>query len=316
MKKSSLFFLSLGLLSSMIPSSTLHGKFSLQRVYDLFQFGKQEAFVEKEYELAKPGILTLKNTDGNIAITAEWKRDTICLKATKKVASGENPDSLSIQTNQEEHFNGNHLIITSVHNNNIKGSIDYQLIVPAHVRLNLSTENGEIKVSDVKGPVAAKTASGDISIKNIANTVVAQTEQTGSIFIEKAQDNIKATANKGNITINQATKSIIANTQKGNIITSCNEVPQASKIKLNTETSGAITLAMPTSVSATVQGKTMRGRLTSDLDITLQPCTTKLNKQTRRELEKQVNGTLGTGAAEIQLTSNSGNIKILETQTT
>ena len=299
----------------MIPSSTLHGKFSLQRVYDFFQFGKQEALVEKEYQLEKPGILSINNTDGNINITAEWKRDTICMKATKKVAKGENPDSLAIQTNQEEHFNGNHLIITSVHNNNIKGSIDYQFIVPAHVKLNLNTENGTIKVSDIKGPVTAKTNVGDIEITNVAHTVVAQTEQTGSITIEKAQDNIKAVANKGNIIINHATKSVIANTQKGNILTTCNDVPQTGKIKLNAD-SGAITLAMPMSVSATLEGKTERGRLTSDLDITLHPFTTKLTKQTRRDLEKQVKGTMGSGSADIQLTSNSGNIKIIETQAT
>ncbi len=313
MNKSSLFFLSLGLLSSMTPTS-VYGKFSLQPIYNFFRSSKQEAFIEKEYQLEKPGMLTITNTDGNITITTEWKRDTICLKATKRTAKNEHLEAISIKANREEHFNGNHLIITSVHDNNVKGSIDYQLIVPAHIKLNLSTERGTIKVNDVKGPVAAKTLAGDIEIKNVAHLITAQTEESGSIVIEKAQDNIKAVTNKGNITINDATKSIIAHTQKGNIITACSTVPSNSKIKLNTETSGAITLSVPSSVNATLQGKTARGRLTSAHYITMKPFTTKLDRHAFREFTKQVNGILGTGEADIQLISNSGNIKILETQ--
>ncbi len=316
MKKTPLLLLSISLLTGILSSSSLYGKFSLKRVYDFFRPTKHEAFVEKEYQLEKPGILSLSNIDGNITINTEWKRDTICLKATKRSSKEENLELLAIKTNRAEHITGNHLIITSAHENNATGSIDYQLIVPANIKLNLHTEHGTIKVNDVKGPVVAKTTTGDIDIRNVAHTVAAQTETKGSIVIEKVRDNIKAVTNNGNITITDATKSIIATTQKGNITTACSDVPKQSKIQLNSESSGAISLAMPASVNATLQGKTGRGRLTSEHLITINPFTTKLDRTAYREFTRQVSGILGTGDADIQLTSNSGNIRIIETQTT
>ncbi len=293
------------------------GKFSMQRVYSFFGKYTNEAVIEKEYQLAKPGILTINNIDGNIIITTEWKRDTICLKAIKKTAKEEDLEVFSIKTDREEQFDGNHLTLTTACTNKAaKGSIDYELIIPTHVTLKLHTERGQITVHDVNSAVTANTINGPIELKNINNTIVAQTQESGAILIDSATGNIKASTNKGDIRINEATKSILASTKKGNIITACNAVPSTSKIVLNSESQGAITLALPSSVNATLQGKTIKGRLTSDHYVTIKPFTTKLNKQTRRDFERQVDGVMGTGEADIRLTSNSGNIKILETKTT
>lgn len=316
MKKLSFSLISLCLMGSSIASEPWYRKLSLQRLPDLFRFSKHEQVVEKEYQLEKPGVLTVHNADGNISITTEWKRKTICMRATKRANREENLEALFINAKHKKHPEGDSLIISSAANKNIAGTIDYQFIVPAHIKLNLHTETGNIRVHDVKGPVVARAVNGDITIGKIAHMVSAQTIESGSITIEKVQDNIKAVTNKGNIDIKDATKCVLANTQKGNITTCCNTIAAKSKIKLNSDTSGAITLAMPTSANATVHGKTEHGRLTSDLDITMQPFTTKLNRQTRRDFERQVNGTIGTGDAEIQLSSNRGNIRIMETEAT
>lgn len=293
------------------------GKFSLDGIYSLFGKYSNEAVVEKEYRITKPATLTINNIDGDIIITTEWKRDSICLKATKKATKEELLNEFSIKAKHEERFDGNHLTLkTTCPHKEIKGSITYNLIVPTHIALNLHTDRGVIRVNDVNGPVVATTQIGNIELKNVGNTITAQTEENGSIHIEKAQGNIKATTNKGDIMIADASKSIIANTQKGNIITTCSEVPPTSKIVLNSEASGGITLALPSTVNATLQGKTTRGRLTSDHYVTIKPFTTKLTKHTRREFERQVDGILGTGEADIRVSSNNGNIKIIETKTT
>ncbi len=290
-------------------------KFSMQRVYAFFGKYTNEAIEEKEYRLEKPGTLSLYNIDGNITITTEWKRDTICLKAIKKAAKPEELEMFSIKSERTDQFDGHHLkIMTACSNKAAKGAIDFNLIVPADVKLELHTERGLIKVQDVNGPISATTISGNIELKNVAGTVVAQTDESGSIAIFNAQGNVKATTNKGDITVADASKSVIACTKKGNITTACATVPSTSKIVLNAENSGAITLALPSAVNATLQGKTAKGTLTSDHYVTLKPFTTKLTRKTRRELEKQVDGVLGTGEADIRLTCNSGNIKIVETK--
>ncbi len=304
------------LLFHSITLTSVSGKFSLDGIYSMFGKYSNEAIVEKEYQITKPATLTINNIDGDIIITTEWKRDSICLKATKKAAKEEHLNEFSIKAKHDERFNGNHLTLKTIcPHKEIKGSITYNLIVPNHIALNLHTDRGIIRVNDVNGPVIATTQLGNIELKNVGNTITAQTEENGAIHIEKAQGNIKATTNKGDIVIADASKSIIATTQKGNIITSCCEVPPTSKIVLNTEATGGITLALPSTVNATLQGKTTRGRLTSDHYVTIKPFTTKLTKHTRRELERQVDGILGTGEADIRVSSNNGNIKIVETKT-
>ncbi len=304
-------------LLTVSSSDAAWGKFSMQRVYSFFGKYTNEAVIEKEYQLAKPGVLTINNIDGNITITTEWKRDTICLKAVKKTSKEEDLEVFSVKTDREEQFDGNHLTLSTVCTNKAaKGSVDYELIVPTDVTLNLHTERGQILVHDIKGAVTANTINGQIELKNVNNTIVAQTQESGAILIDNATGNIKATTNKGDIRINEATKSILASTKKGNIITACNAVPSTSKIILNSEAQGGITLTLPSSVNATLQGKTVKGRLTSDHYVTIKPFTTKLNRQTRRDFERQVDGVMGTGEADIRLTSTSGNIKILETKTT
>lgn len=301
----------------MIAPQTLVGKLSFESVYSFFGKQTHEAVVEKEYELEKPTSLVVNNTDGAINVTTEWSRNTICMKAIKKSNKEEALEALQIHTQKDIQKAGNQITISSsCDNKEMSGSIDYYFIVPAHVTLHLTTEKGDIEINDVNGPIIATTTTGDISIKNTTNTITAAAQENGTITIAHASGNIQATTNKGDIVIDDATQSIIANTNKGNIITSCNQVQSTCKIALNAQTSGAITLALPQSVNATVHAKTAHGRLTSDHYITIKPFTTKLNRNTHKEFEKQVNGIIGTGEADIRVTSNSGNIKIMELKTT
>ena len=310
MKKHLLFTLPL---LSIITTNSLLGKMSFDRLYGFFGKYTHEAIVEKEFELKPSGHLVMNNNNGNITITTEWQRNTICLKATKRTTTEEDLELIHINAYNDPERN--QLTISSAFDNNtLKGCVDYELIVPAQTKLQLNTDNGSIKVNDAKGEIVATTLNGDIEIHNTSNTITAQTEDSGAITIVNAQGNIKATTNKGNITIQEARKSIIATTQNGNIITDCAQVPSTSRIVLNAESSGAIDLKLPSSVNASVHGKTNKGRLTSDHFITLKPLTTQLTRQTRRELEKQVDGILGTGEADIRIMSKNGNIRILETK--
>ena len=100
------------------------GKFSLDRVYSLFGKYSNEAIIEKEYQVTKPATLTINNTDGDIIITTEWKRDSICLKAIKKAAKEEYLNHLSIKAKRDERFDGNHLTLKTVcTSKEAKGSI-------------------------------------------------------------------------------------------------------------------------------------------------------------------------------------------------
>lgn len=316
MNKSISYSLTIVLLTSSALCNAW-GNFSMERVYSFFgKYSNQDVF-EKEYHVAKPTILKIRGIDGNIFVSTEWKRDSVSLRAVKRTSRKEDLEVFSVKTNREETKEGSFLTLsTACSNKAAKGSVDYELIVPTYVTLNLHTERGAIKVQDVKGKVAVSTINGPIELTNVNNAIVAHTKETGPISINGAAGTIKATTNKGDIHINDATQSILASTQKGNILTTCNNVAANCKIVLNSEQQGGITLTLPSSVNATLVGKTEKGRLTSDHYVTIKPFTCKLDRQTRRDFERKVEGVLGTGEADIRLTSNNGHIKILETKTT
>jgi len=316
MNKQISYFLTIVLLASS-PTCNAWGKISMDRVYSLFgKYTNQDVF-EKEYRVGKPTILKVRGIDGNIHVTTEWRRDSVSLRAIKRASRKEDLEVFSVKTNREDADGANYLTLTTACTNKAaKGAIDYELIVPSYVTLNLHTERGEIKVDAVKGKVAASTINGPIELNNVNNAIIARTKESGTIAINGATGDVRATTNKGDIRINDAARSIMASTQKGNILTACNNVASSSKIVLNSQQQGGITLSLPSSVNAKLVGRTEKGRLTSDHLVTINPLTCKLDRQTRRDFERQVEGKLGTGDADIRLTSNSGNIKILEAKTT
>ncbi len=300
------------LLSSLATPSAL--ALSFDGVYSLFGKYTHEEIIEKEFHLEPQGTLSISNLAGDITVTTEWKRNTIRLKAIKRAAKEETLPLIALKAHQPT--NKELVLASSFSQDNLKGALEFHLIVPTHVKLNLSTDTGTITIQDVNGPIVANTINGNIDIKNTTNTITAKTETAGNIAITHAKGNIVASTNKGDITINDANQSIVATTQKGNILTICADVPSTSRIVLLAEQSGSINLSLPSEVNATVQGKTAKGRVESDHYVTIKPFTTRIDKDFHKSFTKQVNGIIGTGEADIRVTSNNGNIKILETKTT
>ncbi len=288
---------------------TILGKFSLKKVYALFETQPYEQIMQKKYQLNQSGTLIIENLHGNIEVTTEWGENTIFLKAVKQSS---NPAHLEYIHVQEKSSDNNILTIcTRYDEQTIKGSVDYQLIVPANLKLILSTGNGSITIKESRGPITATTTSGSIEIYNTKSNINARTRKTGDIVIHQATGTIHATTNYGKVTIKDAKNSIIASTQKGKINIDCIEVPQTSTTQLNTVT-GNITLALPVRANANIQGKTDYGLLTSDLYVTIKPQTTRLNNLAWTKFKKEVDGFIGTGDADIRLNSMYGNIKIVE----
>jgi tRNA threonylcarbamoyladenosine modification (KEOPS) complex Pcc1 subunit len=195
----------------------------------------------------------------------------------------------------------------------INGSIDFELIVPQKLAVNVHANDGLIKVCQSYCPVRASTDKGSIEIVSAHNSVDAVTHQKGAITFYNPESRIKAQTNNGNIMIIDAQSSIAANTNYGSIELFAKEIPSTSSIKLATN-SGSIVLHLPPDVNADLQASTKYGVITSDHYITLKPHTTQLNRTTWKRLQKEVDGTLGSGEAQITVSSVRSDIKLLETK--
>lgn len=285
----------------------------VQKFDSLFKNTTHEEIIQKEYPLNGRKTIYIKNTRGTIKVESEWKdpkNPTLLMTATKKSSKPEYLDLLTIDDSKSDKTCIK--IETVCAEKNKKASIDYVLVVPQNIRLELVSENGNITVREVNSHIVARTCNtGNIEIDSAQNSIYAQTEKTGSIVINQANSNVKAFAQNGNITIHNAKKGIIAQADRGKLDIECLQVPTTSKVSLNTR-SGNITLRLPETTNAELQAHTEKGTLTCAHYVTVKPLTTQLNPDAWSRFKQEVEATLGSGEANITVHTTRGNIKILD----
>ncbi len=298
-------------LVSILASQQLYGKLSFEKIRSWFGNKGHETIIDKKFDAEKISTFILENIDGNITVKNSSKENKIVLKATKMCKKEEDAQKVRISKQDKD----NTLILRTVYQETVKGAaIDYELVIPIGMKLQLSTINGSIYLNDTKSPIIATTEHGNIEANNVEKAIKATTKSNGSIVIGNVQGNVYADTNFGSINIKDAAQNVIAKTNKGIITVACSELPATSTIQLETK-NGTINLALPASANATIDGSTRRGSLTSDHYLTIKSHTTKLNRQAWTRFKKEVHGILGSGEADIKLSADSGNIKILQTKT-
>ncbi len=321
------------LVASMVSSQTVVGKFpfpqfsmpksikmpSMSDISAMFgSYVHELEMPAKEHPFTTPGTLTINNNEGNINIQ-EWNREAVMIKSVKKSGNQQNLANMEVQTHRTYKDGQTHLSITTAYTGEgVKGSIDHTVLVPKNTFLRVRTSTGTINVSDVTGRVVAQTTRGNIEINNTSGTLLAQTEQKGDIIVQNINGDVRAATHRGSINIKGAKNSVIASTERGKIETTFDKLSTKSRVELHAA-SGNVTVGLPSSTSARVHGKTENGTLTSTHYIALNSQTTLLNKNAWKEFKRTVDGRIGnlnTDAAKIHISSNNGNITILDTTTT
>ena len=296
---------------TIIYAQSTIADFSFKKIYRTIVPHKlHQETVYEELNPKKATILTVKNKSGNVSIKTDPQQSTIFVKATKKTAELE---LLPKITFNHEIKNQDMTIESAFNPEEIDGYIDLDIIVPQKMAFTVNTLDGDTYIKDAYAPLRVSTQKGSITLVNPHNAVEAQSHVKGNIALYNPQGRIKAETNHGNIIIFDAQSSVIADTQTGSIEMFAREVPSTSTIKLAT-VSGNIMLHLPPDVNADLQASTKQGTVTSDHFITLKPQTTQLNKYTWKRIQKQVDGTIGSGEAQIKLSSVKSNIKVLETK--
>lgn len=282
----------------------------LQKVYAFFGANVYQQATNTEYALANPGILTIENAQGTITIKTETNQKKVFVSAVKKAHDEKTLPLIQVKGVVKKENDLDHLTITTHYAKDAHGEVDYALIVPTGITLQLSTQKGNITIGQAHGPISVTTQSGSICINKAGSTVKAETEQ-GSISIADAIGNITANTAHGDITIDGSKKSVIAHTNKGEITMRCAHLPETARIQLSSD-AGNVKLTLPQTVNAAIFGQTEKGTLVSDAFIDIKPRTTKLDKNAWKQFQREVEGTLGTGEAEIKVTTAKGNIKITQ----
>lgn len=165
-------------------------------------------------------------------------------------------------------------ITTETNEKHKPAKIDYTLIIPRTAALTVRAESGNISLYDSHANIDLQT-------------------RDGSIKIEQATKSIRAQAHHGHVTIEEQELN-----REGSIFV---------------EADRDISLIIPENGNAMLNANAPHGKITSDVYVTIDPITTKLDKDAYKRLQHSIKGTMGAGGVPITLESARGSITILGT---
>ncbi|MBV9496487.1 MAG: DUF4097 family beta strand repeat protein [Acidobacteria bacterium] len=232
--------------------------------------------VDRTFDIKAGGEISLVNVNGKITITS-WDQPRVRLQAEKyadsrdedaakqamrdlKIDVRSTPSGLTIETKHPRN-NGGSGILEALFGDRVDLGVRYELTVPRSVNLNVENTNGSVHVSQLSGRLDLETTNGRIEVE-------------------------------------RCTGSLNAGTTNGSIRAELLQVAPGSSLKLET-TNGGITLAIPSTLSASIEAGTTNGSVSTDIPIT----TTRFDKNSLR-------GTLNGGGPSIRLSTTNGSIKV------
>jgi DUF4097 and DUF4098 domain-containing protein YvlB len=298
-------------------------------VGDASQQTETEKF-SKTVPLGKGGTVDLSNISGNIVITG-GPGDQVIVEAIKKGRSAEELKAVTIQVTSTV----NRVEVATKYpegRRNISVSVDYTVTVPKTAAVNVKSISGDEKVSGVDGELYANSVSGDVSvassadvraIKSVSGDVDVQSSKStaalsvGSVsgdvkLIGVTASDIQVNSVSGSVTCDQiATPRASAKTVSGGVSFS-GVLAKGGRYEL-TSHSGDVKVFTSDKVGIEVSASSFSGNISSDLVLT-----SKFGGDTPaaagggRRARQTVQGTYGDGSAVLQLTSFSGDIKIVK----
>lgn len=136
----------------------------------------------QEYPVNAQTIIRVSNINGAVEI-AGWENDFISVSAVKRSTSGEDGlRSLNISVTPT----GNYLEIKTKYTGQLlmQSGVDYSIKVPFNTTIDtLTTSNGAVEVSHVRGNLSVTSSNGAVTMKNVKGIVTVSTSN-GHIEIQ------------------------------------------------------------------------------------------------------------------------------------
>lgn len=165
------------------------------------------------------------------------------------------------------------------------------------------TGNGSITLTDIGGDTFAKTSFGSVSADRINGNLIVE-NTNGSVTARNVKGDAQVTTSFAGVTLESVGGKITVNNQNGGVsVTSARPASGCRDITLKTSFS-SIRVRVPEGLGYNVNAHTSFGRITSELPITT---TGSLSPDT-------LNGTIGSGGCQLQLTDANGSIEIVKGQ--
>lgn len=233
------------------------------------------------------GAFTLGNENGAVSVIG-WDQPTVQIvgKKSMKISTAEglfSGPSFETAAQADAHFAALAMNVQAAsdkivveteypkNNKNVTLSMEYQIKVPRGSSIEVTTENGAVRVEQVEKEVGIETGNGEVQALGILGDVQVETVN-GAITVADCRKSIQAATDNGKITIglpDQGDGDISAETANGAIELN---LPAAAAFDLNAETSnGSISTGFTLAAGATQTEHKLEGKVgDGGRDVTLQ----------------------------------------------
>ena len=287
--------------------------------------------IHKGFNVSEGGTLTLESDIGDVKVVSGGTG--LAVEITR-----EGPDIRENNITFDQ--SGNNVLIRSKYRNNEHWfhwmrdlKVRYNIRVPSHYNVSLSTSGGDIDLGDLTGNADLHTSGGDIKVAHINGNVYGRTSggdlrvasvsgttnmhtsggditiessggtleaktSGGSIDIDHAASTVNAHTSGGGIRIREALDAIDASTSGGSIHARLGRQPHADS-RLSTS-GGDLVLEVPTNLGAAVDAHCSGGDIDTDIPVTIMG----------RKADDNLIGTIGAGGPRLVLRTSGGGISI------
>ena len=250
--------------------------------------------------------LLIENQAGEVIVHV-WDRDAVRVQARHNTRA-----TINLRT-------GTGVInIDAVTEKGPSGSVDYDISAPSWMPIKIEGQYAYVSVEGVQGEISIETVRGDIVLKNIGPAIAKTIE--GAIQVDGARGKLTLSSVNEDIKVTGASGELVAETTNGDVSLTGMGSPGVEVASVNgdivydgtlassghysfTNHNGDVELTVPENSNATFNVRSYSGEFTTSL-----PVKGPDSSQVRRG--RRVSYTLGNGAADVDLESFGGDIKL------
>lgn len=299
---------------------------TLSSVLAVFSLGAYAEEINKSFDVGRDGTLKIDTDVGSIEI-ATHAAETV--KVTVEI-DGFDSDDFEVTFDHD----GDSLSIEGDKRNNSSSwgrrSVHFDIVVPEQYNLSLDTSGGSIRVSDLKGQVAAKTSGGSLRFGNIAGDIKGRTSG-GSIKVEEALGDVDIHTSGGSIHVGTVEGNVVARTSGGSITLGkvsgeANVKTSGGSIKVESvggaitgkTSGGSIKVAMAKQPTGDTELRTSGGSVTvylaDDIAVDLEARGDKVKSDFevngKTKAKRKLHGPINGGGPKLELRTSSGTVYI------
>lgn len=267
---------------------------------------------EKSYAIQTPAHVNVKNIDGFVHVNS-WDKNEVLVKGTVSLRAENEKEALKrmkeidvIITHEDNSLNvrverKKHVGFAQLFRFSTDWKVDLEISVPKDCNLAVSSVDGAVRTSGLKGTHKLSTVDGAIEVRDMEGRIGCRTVD-GSCTLSNVRGNVDVSTTDGSIEVEGVITGLEATTVDGSMRVNAFEGSSVEEKWNLSGVSGSIRLGVPESLSADLEATTVDGHVSIDIPALV-----------NRMSERKVSVRLGKGGNPISISTTDGSISVERT---